>query len=60
MDNRHAYLIMIHKIDNQLYALLRMIDDNRNDIYLHIDKKCEEENVDALRNTLKCSTLTIT
>ena len=36
---RHAYLIMAHNHFDFLKELLGCLDDNRNDIYLHIDKK---------------------
>ena len=37
--NRHAYLIMAHNEWELLNTLLSLIDDPRNDIFLHIDKK---------------------
>ena len=37
--NRHAYLIMAHANFDQLQTLIDLLDDDRNDIYLHIDKK---------------------
>ena len=36
---RHAYLIMAHNHFDFLKELLGCLDDSRNDIYLHIDKK---------------------
>lgn len=36
---RHAYLIMAHNQFDFLEMLLKDIDDERNDIFLHIDKK---------------------
>lgn len=36
---RHAYLIMAHNNWTQLQTLLSLLDDPRNDIYLHIDRK---------------------
>lgn len=36
---RHAYLIAAHKNYYVLERLLRAIDDPRNDVYLHVDKK---------------------
>ena len=36
---KHAYLIIAHKVDLMLITLLKMLDDKRNDIYLHMDKK---------------------
>ena len=37
--NRHAYLIMAHSNPSQLIKLLTILDDDRNDIFLHIDAK---------------------
>lgn len=40
VDNqKHAYLIMAHNNFEQLKILIGLLDDYRNDIYLHIDKK---------------------
>ena len=36
---RHAYLIMAHGNHTQLSKLVSALDDERNDIYIHIDKK---------------------
>lgn len=36
---KHAYLIIAHDKYEQLQVLLRLLDDPRNDIYIHIDKK---------------------
>ncbi len=35
--NRHAYLIMAHTNPEQLKTLIRLLDDPRNDIYVHLD-----------------------
>lgn len=39
---KHAYLIMAHTDKYLLQVLVRMLDDERNDIYLHVDKKWKE------------------
>lgn len=36
---KHAYLILAHTNWNQLKRLINLLDDSRNDIYLHLDKK---------------------
>lgn len=36
---RHAYLILVHKNPGQLRKLITLLDDSRNDIYVHIDGK---------------------
>ena len=37
---KHAFLIMAHGSLPLLRVLLSMLDDERNDIFLHIDRKC--------------------
>ncbi len=39
---RHAYLIIAHNEPEVLATLLACLDDERNDIYLHIDRRSEE------------------
>lgn len=38
-SNRHAYLIICHNNFNHLFKLIKALDDGRNDIYIHVDKK---------------------
>lgn len=37
--NKHAYLIIVHEQPVMLQRLIGELDDERNDIYVHIDKK---------------------
>lgn len=39
--SRHAYLIMAHNEPDILNKLLLLLDDERNDIFIHYDKKCK-------------------
>lgn len=39
---RHAYLILAHKNFSQLKTLIKLLDDKRNDIYVHVDLKAKE------------------
>lgn len=39
---KHAYLIMAHNNFSVLKVLLKLLDDDRNDIYLHIDKSAKD------------------
>ena len=41
---KHAYLIMAHNDFTILEKLIKLLDDPRNDIYLHIDKKVKDFN----------------
>ena len=41
---KHAYLIMAHNDFAILERLIKLLDDHRNDIYLHIDKKVKDFN----------------
>lgn len=36
---KHAYLVIAHKDDLTFRTLLQMLDDVRNDIYIHMDSK---------------------
>ena len=40
--NKHAYLIIVHNEFEILKLLIASLDDIRNDIYIHIDAKCNE------------------
>ena len=39
---KHAYLIICHNHFSQLGTLLGLLDDPRNDIYIHVDQKVDE------------------
>lgn len=41
-SNKHAYLILAHNEFDVLQKLVELLDDERNDIYLHIDKKVHQ------------------
>ena len=41
----HAYLILAHTNYHQLQQLVTSLDDERNDIYIHIDKKSDTTNL---------------
>ena len=38
---KQAYLIMAHKVDLCFTTLLRMLDVEYNDVFIHMDKKCQ-------------------
>ena len=57
---KHAYLIMAHNEFYILERLLKMIDDKRNDIYLHIDKKVKDFDFEYYRKIVKKSNLYFT
>lgn len=39
MEKKHAYLILAHKDDHTFYTLLKALDDERNDLFIHMDSK---------------------
>ena len=49
-QRKHAYLIMAHNNFYCLEKLLLLLDDSRNDIYLHIDKKIKDFDFDYFQN----------
>ena len=53
--NKHAYLVMAHQRPDLLKKLLESLDDKRNDIYLHIDKKANEDMNPSLFSTNESS-----
>lgn len=55
--NKHAYLIMAHNDTYILEKLLSLIDNKHNDIYLHLDKKMKDVNLDDLEKKVKKSKL---
>ena len=57
MEKKHAYLIMVHQFDYILETLLRLIDDERNDIYVHVDKKVRDLFEDKIMRLVKNSEL---
>lgn len=57
---RHAYLIMAHHHWAQLVDLLEMLDDGRNDIYLHIDLKAGDVPLDPIRRAVRKGNLVLT
>lgn len=57
---KHAYLIMAHGNFYVLERLVRMLDDERNDIYIHIDKKVKEFDFEYYKNLVRKSNLIFT
>lgn len=48
-QQKHAYLIIAHNKFDQLAILIDLLDDPRNDIYLHIDKKVSDFDPDTIK-----------
>lgn len=59
MKNKHAYLIIVHNEFEILKILLSMLDDERNDIYLHFDKKVDNIDINIEEFQLRNSKLFI-
>ena len=53
--NKHAYIIMAHTNYSQLLKLLACLDDSRNDLYLHLDRKFDlsDRQIDELKKSTK-------
>lgn len=62
MDSKHAYLIMAHADPVHLQNLVNALDDERNDIFIHIDGKqditkfkdiaCKKSKLEFLKNRI--------
>lgn len=55
MENKHAYLIMAHHHMNQLKRLIKILDYEKNDLFIHVDVKCNEFNADELLKEVEYS-----
>lgn len=55
MKRKHAYLIMAHNNFDLLKILIKLLDDERNDIYVHIDKKSNDFNEEYIKRDIKHS-----
>ena len=58
-QDRHAYLIMCHNNFKILQMLLSAIDDDRNDIYVHVDKKAVDVPFEKIKKSVCRSNLTL-
>lgn len=54
---KHAYLILAHKNFNQLHKLIELLDDERNDIYVHVDAKAKNFDISAFDDAVTKSKL---
>lgn len=54
---RHAYLIMAHNNFEYLKTLIELVDDPRNDVFIHIDKKANFNDFDMLKKDIHFSTI---
>lgn len=52
---KHAYLIIAHKDDYTFRTLLRLLDDSRNDIFIHMDKKTKQYDFNDICSYIKHS-----
>ena len=59
-QNRHAYLIMAHHRFDILSEILSDIDDERNDIFLHVDIKAKKYDCAKIKATVKKARLYLT
>lgn len=57
MAGKHAYLIIAHNNFYTLSLLLKMLDDERNDLYLHIDARTADAPFERLRECVSRSRL---
>ncbi len=58
-SNKHAYLIMAHNNFEQLKLLIDVLDHERVDIFIHIDKKSDFRDYDSLKAHAKRSYIDI-
>ena len=54
---KQAFLILAHKSDFTFRTLISMLDDENNDIFVHMDKKNRDYNEDEIVNIVKKSNI---
>lgn len=57
--DRHAYLILAHKNFGQLRKLIELLDDPRNDIFVHVDAKAKNFRQESLDGPTRHSRLIV-
>ncbi len=55
--SKHAYLILAHNNYYILERLIKLLDDDRNDIFIHVDKKIDSFDEQYFLNLVKKSSL---
>lgn len=55
--DKHAYLIMCHNNFFVLEKLITLLDNEKNDIFIHVDKKVKDFNFDYFKNIVQYSKL---
>ncbi len=55
--NKHAYLILAHNQFDLLKKLIKLLDNEHNDIYVHLDKGAKDFDVSQFKNLTKFSHL---
>lgn len=58
VEKKQAYLIMAHKNDTGFKTLLRMLDDPKNDIFVHMDLKNGDYDPEEIERSIKYSNIT--
>ena len=46
---KHAYLLIVHNEFYLLQQLVEVLDDERNDIYIHVDKKVKDFDFESIK-----------
>ncbi|HFU3707834.1 TPA: beta-1,6-N-acetylglucosaminyltransferase [Streptococcus suis] len=50
---KFAYLVMVHEFNSILETLLTLLDDSRNDIFIHVDKKSNNFSYEKIEQFVK-------
>lgn len=57
MQKKHAYLIICHQDNNLLKKIIELIDDIRNDIFIHVDAKIKTFDFEKIKKYSKKSNI---
>lgn len=55
--SKQAYLIIAHRDDIVFYTLIKMLDDSKNDIFIHMDKKNYQYDIEKVNSCVKKSSI---
>jgi len=55
MKNKDVYLIITHNVDYTFNSLLELLDNENNDIFIHMDKKTKELDIEYIKSIVNKS-----
>jgi len=60
MNQKHAYLFLLHDMNPVFEKCLQLIDHPGNDIYIHMDRKCKDFKMEYYKDCIRYSNIYMT